>query len=75
MPVACVTSTRHSPETDDMVQRVFRALAIGVGLSIGCAAVLAWRWRRADSRAYEAWWEHRERVRANGNRPHPPLFV
>jgi len=66
-----------------MVQRLVRATvggwqpwAIGAAISIGWA-LLVWRRQRSESRAYEAWWEHRERVRANGSAPHhhPELFV
>jgi hypothetical protein len=65
-----------------MVERVVKAtvsrwqpLAIGMALSIGCAALLILRRQRSESRAYEEWWEHRDRVRANGHQSDPQLFV
>jgi hypothetical protein len=55
----------------------WRPWAIGVALAVGCAAFLLFR-RRAGSRtapdAYEEWWLHRERIRANGDQ-NPQLFV
>ena len=71
-----------------MVQRVIKVResgwhcwAIGAALSVACAAFFLVRRRRSASRAaaddYEAWWQHREEVRANGDRAHnsPQLFV
>ena len=66
-----------------MIERAIRATvadwrpwAIGAALSIGCAALLVWRRRRADSRVCEEWWRRRDELRANGSHPHhPELFV
>jgi hypothetical protein len=77
-----VTSTRPSAGDDDMVQRVFKATvsgwrpwAIGAALSMVGAALLVFRKYRMTEpidpdEIYEAWWKHREKVRANGD--HPP---
>jgi hypothetical protein len=88
-----VAVTRQPPEDDDMIERASRTArsgwapwAIGAVLSLGCAAWLLLRRRRtARDRAeeYEAWWRHREEIRASGRRrpvanghPEPPeLFV
>jgi hypothetical protein len=66
----------------------WRPWAIGAALSLGCAAFLFIRREMAASRAlmddYEAWWQRREKVRANGHQPpasegdrsdNPQLFV
>jgi hypothetical protein len=49
----------------------WRPWAIGAALSLGCAAFLFIRREMAASRAlmddYEAWWQHRAKVRANGH--------
>jgi hypothetical protein len=52
--------------------------AIGAVVAVGCAAFLLFRrqragWRRTPD-AYEEWWLHRERIRANGDQ-NPQLFV
>lgn len=61
-----------------MVQRIVKATvsgwrpwAIGAALSMGCATLLFFRRTRAHTAAdsYEAWWRHREHVRANGKQP------
>jgi hypothetical protein len=53
----------------------WRPLAIGAGIAAGIAAVLVVRRERAALQAtlddYEAWWQHRDRVRSNG-RATPP---
>jgi hypothetical protein len=65
-----------------MIRRVAKATvsgwrpwAIGAALSLGCAAFLFIRREMAASRAlmddYEAWWQHRAKIRANGHRPPP----
>jgi hypothetical protein len=75
-----------------MVQRVIKATvsgwapwAIGAALSVSCAAILYFRRRSAVGTSqddYEAWWQRRERARANGDQPpesyrtgSPQLFV
>lgn len=49
----------------------WRPWAIGTALSMGLAAFLLHRWQRAEWRkaeeAYQDWWQHRERVRGNGD--------
>jgi hypothetical protein len=57
-----------------MVERVFKATvsgwrpwAIGATLSLVGAAVLFVRWQRNALDTYEAWWQHRDHVRANGH--------
>jgi hypothetical protein len=61
-----------------MVERVVKATltgwrpwALGAALSMGLAALLVHRWQRAEWRkaeeAYQGWWRHRERARANGD--------
>jgi glutathione S-transferase len=64
-----------------MIERVIKATAsgwrpwaIGAALSMAGAALLLFLKRRAASHTdaddiYEAWWRHREKVRANGNQP------
>jgi len=55
----------------------WRPWAIGVALAVGCAVFLLFRRQRSqrtDSDAYEEWWRHRERIRANGDQ-NPQLFV
>jgi hypothetical protein len=63
-----------------MIKRVAKATvsswrpwAIGAALSLGCAAFLFIRREMAASRAftddYEAWWQQRAKVRANGHQP------
>jgi hypothetical protein len=53
----------------------WRPWAIGAALSMGGAALLLLLKRRSASHTddaddiYEAWWRHREKVRANGDRP------
>jgi hypothetical protein len=75
-----VIPTRQSLEGIDMVQRVmktavsgWRGWVIGAALSVGCAALLLLRRQRSTSRTepdeYEAWWERRAHLRANGNQP------
>jgi len=65
-----------------MIRRVAKATvsgwrpwAIGAALSLGCAAFLFIRREMAASRTlmddYEAWWQHRAKIRANGHRPSP----
>lgn len=74
-----------------MVERVVKATvsgwrpwAIGAALSMVGAAVLFVRWQRNALDTYEAWWQHRDHVRANGHQPrageadrtgNPQLFV
>jgi hypothetical protein len=74
-----------------MVERVVKATvsgwrpwAIGAALSMVGAAVLFVRWQRNALDTYEAWWQRRDHVRANGHRPpaagtdrtgNPQLFV
>jgi hypothetical protein len=74
-----------------MVERVVKATvsgwrpwAIGAALSMVGAAVLFVRWQRNALDTYEAWWQHRDHVRANGHQPRagetdrtgsPQLFV
>jgi hypothetical protein len=77
-----------------MIQRVmkttisgWRGWVIGAALSVGCAALVLLRRQRSTSRTardeYEAWWERRAHLRANGNQPRvehersepPQLFV
>lgn len=41
--------------------------AIGAALSMAGAALLLFRWQRNALDTYEAWWEHRDHVRANGH--------
>jgi hypothetical protein len=66
----------------------WRPWAIGATVSLGLAGFLFVRRQRAALQAlvddYETWWQHRERIRANGHpaaapeadRPEPPqLFV
>lgn len=60
-----------------MVERVVKATvsgwrpwAIGAVLSMAGAAFLFFRWQRNALDTYEEWWQHRERVRANGHEPH-----
>ena len=61
-----------------MAQRVFKstwfgwgALALGAALSAACAAVLVMRRKRSVSHGsvdpYEAWWQRRDQIRANGD--------
>jgi len=55
----------------------WRPWAIGAALSMAGAALLLFLKQRTASRTdaddiYEAWWQHREKVRANGK---PHLFV
>lgn len=57
-----------------MVQRAIKATvsgwrpwAIGAALSVAGAAFLFFRWQRNALDTYEAWWEHRDQVRANGH--------
>jgi len=48
----------------------WRPWAIGAALSMGCAALMVFRWQRAAVRtldSYEQWWQHRDRVRSNGD--------
>ena len=59
-----------------MVERVVKATvsgwrpwAIGAALSVVGAAVLFVRWQRNALDTYEAWWQHRDHVRANGHQP------
>ncbi|HEU4369080.1 MAG TPA: hypothetical protein VFV05_12735 [Methylomirabilota bacterium] len=63
-----------------MIQRVVKATvsgwrpwAIGAAFSMGCAAFLLFRRSRSRPAGddYEAWWHHREHVRANGDQPRP----
>jgi len=61
-----------------MVQRVVKATvsgwrpwAIGAALSLVGAAVLFARWQRNALDTYEAWWQHRDQVRANGHHQPP----
>ena len=96
MTIPRVTSTRPSAGDDDMVQRVFKATvsgwrpwAIGAALSMVGAALLVFRKYRSTEHIdpdeiYEAWWKHRDKVRANGDHPpassagregNPQLFV
>jgi hypothetical protein len=54
----------------------WRPWAIGAAaLSMGCAVLLFFRRQRSASRPapddYEAWWQHRAHVRANGTQPSP----
>jgi hypothetical protein len=77
-----------------MVERILKATvtgwrpwAIGGVLSMGLAAFLLYRWQEAEWRkaeeAYQDWWRHRDRARANGDQPpagraraeQPQLFV
>lgn len=74
-----------------MVERMVKATvsgwrpwAIGAALSMAAAAFLFVRWQRNALDTYEEWWQHRERVRANGHQPsgregdrsgNPQLFV
>jgi hypothetical protein len=65
----------------------WRPLAVGAGIAVGIAAALVVRRERAALQAaldeYDAWWQHRDKVRANGNgtsaapreRDIPQLFV
>lgn len=66
----------------------WRPWAIGAAISLGCAAFLFIRREMAASREfmddYEAWWQKREKMRANGHKPEttgsdrsdtPQLFV
>ena len=53
----------------------WRPWVIGAALSLGCAALLILHRQRSESRDYEEWWRERDRVRANGNRSQPELFV
>jgi hypothetical protein len=62
-----------------MVERVLKATvsgwrpwAIGAALSMVGAAVLFVRWQRNALDTYEAWWQHRDHVRANGHQPARP---
>lgn len=57
-----------------MVQRAIKATvsgwrpwAIGAALSVAGAAFLFFRWQRNALDTYEAWWQHRDEVRANGH--------
>ena len=43
--------------------------AIGAVLSAAGAAFLFFRWQRKALDTYEAWWQHRDEVRANGHQP------
>ncbi len=59
-----------------MVERVVKATvsgwrpwAIGAALSMAGAAFLFFRWQRNALDTYEAWWQHRDHVRANGHQP------
>jgi hypothetical protein len=59
-----------------MVERMVKATvsgwrpwAIGAALSVGAAALLFVRWQRNALDTYEEWWQHRDRVRANGLQP------
>ncbi len=59
-----------------MVQRAIKATvsgwrpwAIGAALSVAGAAFLFFRWQRNALDTYEAWWQHRDQVRANGHQP------
>jgi hypothetical protein len=59
-----------------MVQRAvksavsgWRPWAIGAVLSVAGAAFLFFRWQRKALDTYEAWWQHRDEVRANGHQP------
>jgi hypothetical protein len=72
-------------EDGDMAERVVKATgpswrpwAITAALSIGCAALLFFVYRRAASRTpvdpYEEWWRRRDQIRANGEH-NPHLFV
>jgi hypothetical protein len=64
-----------------MVQRVLKATlsgwrpwAIGAVVSMGCAAFWFMRRQQRALHAtldYEAWWQRREKARANGHRPPP----
>jgi hypothetical protein len=36
---------------------------------VGAAALLFVRWQRNALDTYEEWWQHRDRVRANGLQP------
>jgi hypothetical protein len=61
-----------------MVKRVVKATvsgwrpwAIGAALSVAGAALLFCRWQRKALDTYEAWWQHRESVRANGHQRPP----
>ena len=59
-----------------MIERVVKATvsgwrpwAIGAALSMAGAAFLLFRWQRNALDIYEAWWQHRDHVRANGHQP------
>jgi hypothetical protein len=64
-----------------MVERVVKASvsgwrpwAIGAVLSVGCAALMLFRWQREAMRtldSYEQWWQQRDRARANGDHARP----
>jgi hypothetical protein len=77
MSVPSVITTQRSPGSTDMVERTgkaagsdWRPWALGAALlSMGCAAVLLVLRQRARTEAYETWWERREQLRANGDRP------
>jgi hypothetical protein len=52
----------------------WRPWAIGAVLSVAGAAFLFVRWQRKALEtldSYEAWWQHRAQVRANGQQPSP----
>ncbi len=56
----------------------WRLLALGAALSTACAAVLLCRRQRSVARGvldpYEAWWQRRDEIRANGDH-NSQLFV
>lgn len=48
----------------------WQLLAVSAAVSTACAAMLVLRWRRSATRdivdPYEAWWQHRDEIRKNG---------
>lgn len=62
-----------------MVERIVKATGSGwrpwaLGAAVSAvsmvgAAFLFFRWQRKALDTYEAWWQHREDVRANGHQP------